>query len=101
MVNADKREEMEEKTEKWRAWPKDVHKKKVGLKRCWTDMSLVSQKNNMQSIFLMNLPLNKQWKLVETVAFILLFLYFLFWRGGGGGVSQIIPFIIHFFHLHI
>ncbi len=78
MVNADKREEMQEKNRETRSMT-NVHKKS-GIEKMMLKFS--EPKMNMQTIFLMNLPLNKQWKLVETVAFILLFLYLLFWRGG-------------------
>ncbi len=78
MVNADKREEMQEKTERNEEHDQKMCTKKSGIEKMLM-LKFSEPKINMQTIFLMNLPLNKQWKLVETVAFILLFLYLLFW----------------------
>ncbi len=59
MVNADKREEMQEKNrEKRGACPKDVHKIS-GIEKMLM-LKFSEPKIHMQTIFLMNLPLNKQ-----------------------------------------
>lgn len=77
-VNAGKREEMQEETNRNEEENQMMHTKEVGL--CGTDFPVDEFYRAKRLIckVLVNLPLNKQRQLVETVAVILLFLYLLF-----------------------